>query len=337
MPTCVECLEVGEKGCVDLADDVALEPSDDLVLDEPLLGASVDVLAGAGVVAHAAEHDRVEGVVGGVVSATVETVAVFAAAELVGMGATPQRWARAAALRSRSGLSPAVVSSWPATSGPTPSRAMSVGAVLPPAVAAACLPGRPPRRGAARAGRWPRSAALVAWTCSCGSANRDWLSAHHLVRDLEMPHHDAAGFSASPATLFGMLARSVIRVPLPGRPAWLPSGYAVLDESGRQLLVSDRTLAPVARIPVPIGDGRLDAAVSVDGSLAAFGSLDRTVVTAADGTIHWQRESVIKPQGLPQKPAVHIDRPGACGSMCQTGTTLPCSTPRPGTRSTAQN
>ena len=46
--------------------------------------------------------------------------------ELAGMGAAPQRWARAASERSRSGLSPAVVSSWPATSGPTPNRALSV-------------------------------------------------------------------------------------------------------------------------------------------------------------------------------------------------------------------
>jgi hypothetical protein len=64
----------------------------------------------------------------------------------------------------------------------------------------------------------------------------------------------------------------------------------------------------VARIPVPISDGRLGLAVSADGSLAAFANLDRTVVTATDGTIYWQRESVIKPQGLPQTPAVHIDR-----------------------------
>lgn len=66
----------------------------------------------------------------------------------------------------------------------------------------------------------------------------------------------------------------------------------------------------MARIPAPISDGRLGLAVSTDGSLAAVASLDRTVVTAADGTIHWQRESMIKPQGLPQTPAVHIDRDG---------------------------
>jgi hypothetical protein len=105
-----------------------------------------------------------------------------------------------------------------------------------------------------------------------------------------------------------MLARPVIRASLPGRPAWLSSGFTVLDRSGHHLVVLDRMLAPVARIPAPVSDGRLGLAVSADGSLAAVASLDRTVVTAADGTIHWQRESVIKPQGLPQTPAVYIDR-----------------------------
>jgi hypothetical protein len=133
-----------------------------------------------------------------------------------------------------------------------------------------------------------------------------------------------------------MLARPVIRAPLPSRPARLPSGFTVLDRSGHHLVVLDRTLAPVARIPATVSDGRLGLAVSADGSLAAVAGLDRTVVTAADGTIVWQRESVIKPQGLPQTPAAHIDRDGrACGSTCPTGTTLPCSTPALGRRLTA--
>jgi hypothetical protein len=107
-----------------------------------------------------------------------------------------------------------------------------------------------------------------------------------------------------------MLARPVIRVSLSSRPAWLPSGFTVLDRPGHHLVVLDRALAPVARIPAPVSDGRIGVAVSADGSLAAVASLDRTVVTAADGTICWQRESVIKPQGLPQTPAVHIGRDG---------------------------
>ena len=84
----------------------------------------------------------------------------------------------------------------------------------------------------------------------------------------------------------------------------------MLDRSGHHLVVLDRMLAPMARIPATISDGRLGLAVSMDGSLAAVAHLDRTVVTAADGTIHWQRESVIMPQGLPQTPAVYIDREG---------------------------
>src|SRR5690349_15219479 len=107
-----------------------------------------------------------------------------------------------------------------------------------------------------------------------------------------------------------MLARQVIRARLPGRPGWRPSGFTVLDRRGHQVLLLDRTLRTVASIPAPISEGPLGLAVSTDGSLAAFANLDRTVVTAADGTIRWQRESAIKPRGLPQTPAVYIDRDG---------------------------
>jgi hypothetical protein len=107
-----------------------------------------------------------------------------------------------------------------------------------------------------------------------------------------------------------MLARPVIRAPLPSRPAWLPSGYTVLDPSGHHLVLLDRALAPVARVPAPASDGQPGWAVSADGSLAAVAGLDRTAVMTADGTVAWQRESVIKRQGLPQTPAVHIDRDG---------------------------
>lgn len=54
--------------------------------------------------------------------------------ELAGMGATPHRWAKAASERIRSGLSPAVVKSWLATSTPTPGRVSSSGAVVVPVV-----------------------------------------------------------------------------------------------------------------------------------------------------------------------------------------------------------
>src|SRR3989454_10969461 len=114
-----ERMEVGEQGGVDFADDVAFEASHDLFLSESLLGASLHVGAGAGVVAHAAQHDGVQGVVGCPVAAAVEPVSVGAP------GAGGGR--RGAAQVGQGGLgaepflvSPAVVSSWPAPSGPAP-------------------------------------------------------------------------------------------------------------------------------------------------------------------------------------------------------------------------
>ncbi len=50
--------------------------------------------------------------------------------ELAGMGAAAHRWAKAASERSRWGLSPAVTSSCPATSGPMPGRASRSGAAV---------------------------------------------------------------------------------------------------------------------------------------------------------------------------------------------------------------
>lgn len=51
--------EVGPEGCVDVADDVALEAAEDLLLAEALGDASLLVGAGALVVAQAAEGDGV--------------------------------------------------------------------------------------------------------------------------------------------------------------------------------------------------------------------------------------------------------------------------------------
>src|SRR5690242_1888530 len=75
----VEGGEVGQEGGVDFADDVALEASHDVLAAESLLGASLDVGAGAGVIAHATQHDGVQGVVGCAVAAAVEPVSVGAA------------------------------------------------------------------------------------------------------------------------------------------------------------------------------------------------------------------------------------------------------------------
>jgi hypothetical protein len=88
---------------------------------------------------------------------------------LASMGATPHRWAKAASECSRSGLSPAVVSSWAAQSGPTPKRARVRGAAVRVRVArsvSAC---------AISSVRWRirrarrRSAVLVAWVGSARS------------------------------------------------------------------------------------------------------------------------------------------------------------------------
>lgn len=56
---------------VDLAGDVALEAADDLGLGQALGGAPLDVGAGGCVVAHADQHDAIEGGVGLAVAAAV--------------------------------------------------------------------------------------------------------------------------------------------------------------------------------------------------------------------------------------------------------------------------
>ena len=49
------------------------------------------------------------------------------------------------------------------------------------------------------------------------------------------------------------------------RQAWVPTGFTVLDRSGHRLVVLDRALAPVARVPAPSSDGGLGWAASADG------------------------------------------------------------------------
>ena len=63
---------------MDLSHDVALEASDDLGFAEALGDSAFDVGAGAGVVLHPAEHDRVDGVVCLAVPAAVEAVPISA-------------------------------------------------------------------------------------------------------------------------------------------------------------------------------------------------------------------------------------------------------------------
>src|SRR5829696_7296069 len=111
----------------DLAGDVALQAADDLGLRQAFVGAALGVGAGAGVVAEAAKNDNVERVVGATVAAAIEPVAV---------GASAAGGDRCGAAEVREGgfgldpvkLSPALMSTWPATSGPTPGRASRAGA-----------------------------------------------------------------------------------------------------------------------------------------------------------------------------------------------------------------
>ena len=98
---------------VDLAGDVALEAADDLGLGDALGGASLDVGAGAWVAAQAAEDDAVEGGVGLAVAAAVEPVRGLFARGGGDRGDAAERGEGGFGV-SRSGLSPAVTSSWPA-------------------------------------------------------------------------------------------------------------------------------------------------------------------------------------------------------------------------------
>ena len=90
--------------------------------------------------------------------------------ELAGMGAAPQRWARAASVRSRSGLSPAVVEQLPGDVGADAEQgAEPVGRCGRRRGAAVCRPGRS-RRSSAGPGR--RSRAARPWWPWTGSVRR---------------------------------------------------------------------------------------------------------------------------------------------------------------------
>jgi len=60
---------------VDLSGDVALQAADDLRLGQALGGAPLDVGSGGRMVAHADDHDAVQGGVGLAVTAAVQAVA----------------------------------------------------------------------------------------------------------------------------------------------------------------------------------------------------------------------------------------------------------------------
>ena len=96
-----------------------LEAADDFRLGFSFCGAAFDVAAGGRVRAHAGEHDPPQGVVGLAVAAGVEAVADgLAGGCRDGRGGAQVR--PAASLRSRSGWSPAAMSSSAAVLGPIP-------------------------------------------------------------------------------------------------------------------------------------------------------------------------------------------------------------------------
>ena len=104
---------------IDLTGDVALQAADDLGLGLSFFGAAFDVGAGGRVRSHAGEHDPPQAMVGLPVAAGVEPVPVTFPDD-AGMGAAAHRCAQAASLRSRSGWSPAAMSSSAAVLGPIP-------------------------------------------------------------------------------------------------------------------------------------------------------------------------------------------------------------------------
>jgi hypothetical protein len=102
-----------------LAGDVTLEAADDFFLRQAVFSAAFDVGAGGWVGAHAGEHDPPQGMVGLAVAARVEPVRTVLP-EDAGIGAAAHRCAQAASERSRSGWSPAAMSSSAAVCAPIP-------------------------------------------------------------------------------------------------------------------------------------------------------------------------------------------------------------------------
>jgi hypothetical protein len=131
------CLLFGQSGSsvrwracevvVDLASDVVLEATHDVELEQALFGASLDIGPGRWVAAHADQSNPPKALLA---RRSPPRLSRWRSVrpEDAGMGAAPHRCAKAASERSRCGSSPAVTSSWPAVSTPTPGGATSVGA-----------------------------------------------------------------------------------------------------------------------------------------------------------------------------------------------------------------
>ena len=114
----------GQQVRVGLAGDVALEAAQDLGLGLAFAGAPGHVVLGGLVAVHTNQGDTPQRVIGQPVAAAVQPVPSVRPDE-TGIGAAPQSRANFASDFSRSGLSPAVTSSWPAVSTPTPGSAIS--------------------------------------------------------------------------------------------------------------------------------------------------------------------------------------------------------------------
>jgi hypothetical protein len=144
---------------VDLAGDGALQTAHDVELGQSLLGAPLDIGPSGWVAVHADQGDAPQGMVGPAVTAPVEPMAVGTArGRRDGGGAAQMREGGLGA--SRWGLSPAVTSSWPAVSTPTPGRATRVGAAA-----------------VTSSWSWRSSRSSSAWSCASagpGSAGSFW-------------------------------------------------------------------------------------------------------------------------------------------------------------------
>ena len=151
-------LEAGEV-VVDLAGDVALQAAHDVELGQALVGPPLDIGPGRWVAAHPDRRDPPQGVVSPAIAAAMQPVAVGAARGR-GDGGGAAQMREGGLATPPLGLSPAVTSSCPAVSIPTPGRATRVGAAALTVPAAGCRVGGA-RPGAAASGG-PGSAG---WPC----------------------------------------------------------------------------------------------------------------------------------------------------------------------------
>jgi hypothetical protein len=118
----------------DGAREVPLQAADDLSLRQPLCGSSSDVLACPGIPSQSDGHGSVERCVGLAMATAVEAATPSLAGRCLD-GADPAKAANDASPVSRSGLSPAAISSVAAESGPIPLTSSSCGAVTSTAAA----------------------------------------------------------------------------------------------------------------------------------------------------------------------------------------------------------